>query len=115
MSSSSNAQHGSSNQQSDHATKRKEAVERILALPEDHYFEILDLPVTKESPKKADVIHAYRKISVLVHPDKISDDSLKPRFTDAFRRMLSFLLDFALTYIKADTYVQLCLRSSNCL
>ena len=97
--SSSNAQDGSSNQQSDLERQKVDAVERIMALPEDSIFEILDLPMTNETPKKDDVNHAYCKISLLVHPDKIIDKDLKPKFTVAFTRMLrSLLLDFSLTY-----------------
>lgn len=98
-SSSSNAQDGSSNQESDRKKQQLEAVERIMNLPEDNIYEILNLPATKETPKTADVNRAYRQISLLVHPDRISDKDLKPRFEDAFKRMLrSFLLDFSLTY-----------------
>ena len=70
-----------------------------MALPEDSIFEILDLPMTNETPKKDDINHTYRKISLLVHLNKIIDKDLKLKFTVTFTHMLrSLLLDFSLTY-----------------
>jgi len=75
----STAQHGSSN----HRKEQREAVDRIMALSEDQYPEILAFFGRNDTPKPNEVTGAYRKMVMLVHPDKCTE----PNATAAFQRM----------------------------
>lgn len=58
-------------------------MDRIMALSEDQYPEILAFFGRNDTPKPNEVTGAYRKMVMLVHPDKCTE----PNATAAFQRM----------------------------
>jgi hypothetical protein len=75
--------------------ERKEAVDRIMALPEDQYPEILAFFGRNDTPKPNEITGAYRKMVLLVHPDKCEEPNANAAFDRMFR---SSFIGFSLTH-----------------
>lgn len=60
-------------------------MERILNLPEEHYYEILDIP---EMGETSAINIAYKNLSALVHPNNNRGKGLDKEFKTASERML---------------------------
>lgn len=65
-----NREHNQGNQERKYTIEQKAAVIRIRACQPTAFYEILDLEAVRKTCSDADIKKAYRKQSLLTHPDK---------------------------------------------
>lgn len=66
----SNRQHNQGNQDRKYTVEQKAAVLRVRKCSATAFYEILGLEATRSTCTESDIKKAYRKLSLLTHPDK---------------------------------------------
>ena len=79
-----NRDHNQGNQEKEYTVEQKTTVIRVRRCDSNAYYEILGL---EKSASDGDIKKAYRKLSLLTHPDKNAYDGADEAFKRTFCRL----------------------------